>query len=62
MLLAEQYLVNVLKQGASCANMDDLHYSQYHYSKNKTIQHQTPKMHLPLNVKREPKETHLNVF
>ena len=35
MLLAEQCLVNVLKQGASCANMDDLRYSQYHYSKTR---------------------------
>ena len=30
MLLAEQYLVNVLKQGTSCTHMDDLHYWQYH--------------------------------
>ena len=42
MLLAEHYLVKILKQGTSCTTVDDVHYWQYHHSKNKTIQQLPP--------------------
>ena len=34
----------------------------YDHDDNNQFSDQTPKMHLPLNVKREPKETHINVL
>jgi len=34
---AEQYLVNVIKQGTPCKTMDELCHWQYHQSKNVTI-------------------------
>ena len=39
---AEEYLVQVLKQGTSCKTMDSLRAWQYHHSKNITIQQLPP--------------------
>ncbi len=62
MLLAEHYLMKVLKQGTSCTNMDDLHYWQYHHSKNQIIEQLPPTLReTRLHIMRSIYATHVHM-